>query len=132
MFNHSPINSYDIDGVIFINNSIEGVYPGPNDIIITGRSFEEYVETISMLEKRNIFNKVFFNNLQFHEKTRESSGIHKAQVLNKLKNIGIKINCHFEDDPIQKNIIEHNCGSWLNVIHLDHNLTEKENVRHEA
>ena len=127
-----PINSYDIDGVIFINDSIEGVYPGPNDIIITGRSFEEYVETIKMLEKRNIFNKVFFNFAKFEEKTRVSSGLHKANVLNSLRKKGIIINCHFEDDPVQKQIIEEHCGSWLNIIHLDHNLTEKENIRHET
>ena len=38
-------------------------------------------------------------------------------------------NIMFEDDPIQKEVIERECP-WINVVHVVHELTEKENVRH--
>ena len=74
-------NSFDIDGVIYMGE-YGGVYPGPSDIIITGRSFEEEVATQQMLEKKGITNPVFYNKLPFDKKTRKSSGEHKARVLN--------------------------------------------------
>lgn len=123
------MNSYDIDGVVFINKDIDGVYPGPADIIITGRSFQESPETYKMLHERKISNAVFFNPLYFYEKTRESSGQHKADTLNSLHRKGLDIKIHFDDDEIQINIIKSQCP-WLEVIYLQHNLTTKENVRH--
>ena len=122
------INSFDIDGVITI-----GIYPGPDDVIITGRSFEETPETLAMLESRGISNKVFFNTLCFNEKTRLSSGTHKGNTLKKLISSGVNIGCHMEDDEIQKAEIERvltEAGiSTVTVVHIVHNLTEKENVR---
>ena len=123
------MNSFDIDGVIYIRKGLIGVRPGPKDIIITGRSFEEEVETIAMLESEGIYNQVFFNSMRFDQKSRESSGVHKANTLNRLKDEGYDIQIHFEDDPIQ--IIEiKKLAPWVNVVHLDHDLTYKENMRH--
>ena len=34
------INSYDIDGVIYMGEGLDGLRPGPKDIVITGRSVE--------------------------------------------------------------------------------------------
>lgn len=124
------MNSFDIDGVIYISKDIDGVYPGPNDIIITGRSYEEFRETRRMLESKGINNQVYFNPLPFQAKTRESSGKHKAKILNTLKRAGSNIMVHFEDDPIQKEVIERECP-WITVVHLVHDLCTKENVRHE-
>ena len=59
------MKGFDCDGVITI-----GLYPGPNGIIITGRSYEEMPETIKMLDKMGIRNPVYFNPLKFSEKTR--------------------------------------------------------------
>jgi hypothetical protein len=120
----NKINGFDIDGVITV-----GIYPGKNDIIISGRSFEEYPETISMLEKKGIFNRVYFNKLPFKKKTRQSSGFHKADTLNSLKEKGIIIDTFFEDDEIQYDVIKENCP-WIKLVHVSHNLTEKENIRH--
>lgn len=117
-------NSFDIDGVLTI-----GIFPGPNDIIITGRSFEESSETLEMLKNKGIVNDVYYNPLLYDEKTRVSSGKHKATTLNRLKDQGLEIGNHFEDDEIQKEIIERECP-WINVIHVVHNLTNKENCRH--
>jgi hypothetical protein len=72
------INSYDIDGVINMGDYV-GLQPGPNDIIITGRSVEEHDYTWEWLKKRNINNRVIFNCVDFKMKTRESSGEHKAK-----------------------------------------------------
>ena len=119
----NKITGFDCDGVITI-----GVYPGPNDVIITGRSYEEKAETDLLLENRGIENAIYFNPLRFNEKTRASSGQHKARTLLKLRQEGIIVENFFEDDPIQKSEIEKACD-WVNVVHLDHNLTEKENVR---
>jgi len=118
------IIGFDCDGVITV-----GIYPGPDDVIITGRSFEERPETEAMLRKKGIGNKVFYNPLPYEQKTRESSGEHKANVLLGLKEQGTVINVFFEDDEIQKEIIESRCP-WITVVHVVHNLTNKENERH--
>lgn len=129
MKNWKHINTFDIDGVIFVNEDIGGVYPGVNDVIITGRSAEEKAETERMLLKRKIRNKVYFNPLPFDQKTRRSSGEHKAAVLNRLLAEGYVIGCHFEDDEIQIAAINELCPQ-VPVIHLVHTLTNKENIRH--
>lgn len=123
------INSFDIDGVIYMGK-YGGVYPGPDDIIITGRSKEEEQETLDMLKHKGISNKVHFNPLPFDQKSRESSGKHKGRTLFYLEEIGYRFGCHFEDDPIQaeeiKKIMPH-----INVVLLQHDLVEKENVRRD-
>ncbi len=121
------VNSYDIDGVIFLDG-YEGVYPGPDDLIVTGRSIEEARDTLAMLASRRITNPVFFNNRPFVEKTRESSGYHKVQVLSMLISSGFQVGVHFEDDEIQKQIIEQ-AELPLKVVHFRHDLSDKENVR---
>ena len=101
------VNTFDIDGVIYIGPGITGIYPGPNDIIITGRSEEGRPKTQKMLQDRDIFNQVYYNPLPFDEKTRESSGKHKATVINELLMGGFDVKVHYEDDPIQASIIRH-------------------------
>jgi hypothetical protein len=123
------INTYDIDGVIYINKDIIGITPLSGDIIITGRSFEEIPETKNMLKSRNISNHVYYNMIPFDQKCRESSGIHKGNTLNLLKTIGYEVGVHFEDDEIQIEQIKI-IAPWVNIIHINHNLVEKENVRH--
>lgn len=124
-----PINTFDCDGVVQINKDIGGVYPGPKDVIITGRSYQEKPETDAMLLRRGIGNKVFYNQLAFDKKTRESSGEHKANTIKYLQKRGYKVKAHFEDDTIQAKIIAEKCPE-IKVILLVHNLTELENVRH--
>ena len=123
------INSFDIDGVIFMGNGVGGVYPGPDDIIITGRSKEEEEETIEMLHSKGIFNDVYFNPLSFDQKTRESSGAHKGRTMYYLEEMGIRIAIHFEDDPVQIEQINKIMPNVQTVL-LQHDLVEKENVRH--
>jgi hypothetical protein len=124
------INSFDIDGVIYMGE-YGGVYPGPSDIIITGRSFEEELATLQMLKKKGINNEVFFNPIPFDQKSRESSGKHKANILNDLRLFkGIKVGIHFEDDPIQAAVIRED-APHVQVVLLQHDLVEKENVWHE-
>ena len=53
------INSFDIDGVIYFGEEVNGVRPGEDDVIITGRSFTEREETEKMLRSRGIYNKVY-------------------------------------------------------------------------
>jgi hypothetical protein len=124
------VNTFDIDGVIYIDKVVGGVHPGPYDIIITGRSYEEIPETRRMLSARGIYNRVFFNRTKFDQKTREGSGLHKAQTINRLQKLGYTIMCHFEDDEIQARVIRENCPN-ITVVMLVHDLTNKENVRHE-
>lgn len=124
------INTFDIDGVIYINKEVGGIHPGPYDVIITGRSYEEMPETYRMLHGREIFNRVFFNRARFDKKTRESSGLHKAKTIKRLQRRGYKIMCHFEDDEIQAAVIRKECPN-VTVVMVVHDLTNKENVRHE-
>lgn len=119
------INAYDIDGVITV-----GIRPEPQDIIITGRSFEEETETLAMLNRRGIKNLVVFNPCAFADKTRQSSGEWKAWAINSLESqLGITIDTFFEDDNIQANVLKDRCPE-LKVVLLQHDLTEKENVEH--
>jgi hypothetical protein len=122
-------NTYDIDGVIFINKDVGGIYPGPTDIIITGRSFEEELETSAMLADRGIKNSVFYNSLTYDQKSRETSGKHKAKIIKWLFSNGTKVLVHFEDDEVQAEVIRRECPD-VHVVLLVHNLTNKENMRH--
>lgn len=123
------INTFDIDGVIYMGR-YGGVYPGPDDIIITGRSKEEEKETREMLEFKGITNDLYMNPLPYGQKSRKSSGQHKGRTMFYLEEMGYKIGVHFEDDPIQaeeiKKIMPH-----VNVVLLQHDLVEKENVRRD-
>lgn len=130
-FSHrKDINTFDCDGVIFINERVGGLYPGPDDVIITGRSFEEVPETSEMLLSRGILNKVYYNRCKFDDKTRKTSGMHKAETIKRLQKRGYTIMCHFEDDEIQSEIIRQQCPT-VTVVMVVHDLTNKENVRHK-
>ncbi len=122
------INSFDIDGVIYMGK-YGGVFPGPHDIIITGRSKEEEPETSAMLLSKGISNKVYMNPTAFDNKSREDSGRHKGRTLFYLEEIGMRFGIHFEDDPVQAEIIQ-KMMPHINVVLLQHELVEKENVRH--
>lgn len=97
------VNSYDIDGVIFMDGQVEGLRPGVNDIIITGRSYQQKDETLNMLRGRGINNFVYFNPLSRTDPAycKVVSGQHKARVIRTLYEIGVSVMIHFEDDPIQ-------------------------------
>jgi hypothetical protein len=123
------INTFDIDGVIYMGKGLRGVRPDPDDIIITGRSIEEAKATLTMLYQQGIFNQVFFNPIKYNEKTRASSGLHKARTIEMLIESGYDIMFHFEDDPIQIETIKNYCKK-VHVIAID-SPTEKENVRAE-
>ena len=123
------VKGFDIDGVIHLGSWGRGITPGANDIIITGRSFEEEPETLQFLHKNNIHNLVFFNPLPFDQKSRVSSGVHKANTINKLRDMGVEIEVFFEDDYIQVEEMKERCPQ-IKIVHIAHNLTLKENVRH--
>ena len=123
------INTFDIDGVIYLGE-YDGVYPGPNDIIVTGRSVEESVETLAMLDRKGIKNTVYFNPLPFDEKTRESSGRHKAEVILLIRSWGREHGVHFEDDEVQIAEIK-KLVPGVRIVHVVSDLVTKENVRHK-
>lgn len=124
------INTYDIDGVINMGADYMGLRPGPNDIIITGRSEDEADYTMKWLADNGIHNIVCFNPIKFEDKTRDSSGHHKASVINELiDKYNVNVGLHFEDDPVQADIIERLCPR-VKVVRIVHDLVEKENVWH--
>lgn len=122
-FSMNPINCFDFDGVIYYGKDSPGVFPGPNDILITGRSFEERDKTIAWCEKFGIHNQIYFSQVPEHLKTREISGYHKALTLRELLKTH-RIEKFFEDDERQKEIIEALVPE-VKVVHLVHNLTRK-------
>ena len=127
---NKPINSFDIDGVLWMGHSFNGVHPGADDIIITGRSIDERPETLAMLEDKGIHNPVYFQWTKFENKTREGSGQHKGNVLLALREQGIHIGIHFEDDEIQiAEILK--IVPDQKIVHLKHNLVPKHNVSHK-
>ena len=113
------INTYDIDGVISI-----GLTPRPEDVIITGRSYEEAQKTYEELHQLGIYNAVYFQPMNWDYTTRESSGVWKGQVLKQMIENGIMIGKHFEDDEIQKAEIEKIID--IPVVLISHNLTPKD------
>ncbi len=117
------VNTFDFDGVVYFGKENPGVRPAPEDIIITGRSFEERQKTETWCQKFGIKNQIIFSPIPEHLKTREISGFHKAITLRKLL-VTMKIAIHFEDDPVQKAIIEAMVPE-VKVVHLVHELTEK-------
>lgn len=100
-------NTFDLDGVVIVDGRIV-LRPNPDDIIITGRSVEESIGTLRLLRTNGVMNQVFFNPIRFHDKTRESSGIHKANTILSLCNSKAKnmIGFHYEDDEIQIKAIQ--------------------------
>ena len=120
------ITTFDMDGVITI-----GIYPGPNDVIITGRSIEEARETMVYLRNRGIFNAIYMNPSKYDDKSREGSGRYKARVISMLKEAGHEIEKHIDDDEIQ--IAEINkFHPDLPIVHVVSNLVNKENMRHSC
>jgi hypothetical protein len=122
-FHMKTISTFDIDGVIYFGKDSPGVRPGPDDIIITGRSWEESAETLAWCSRFGIKNQIHFSVIPKHLKTREISGFHKALTLRELSK-SYKIDMHFEDDPVQIEIIE-SMVPEVKVVHLVHNLTQK-------
>ena len=134
---YMKVNGFDIDGVIHLGDGVCGIHPGPGDVIITGRSFEEAPETLAFLRRNGIHNPVFFNQVEYDEKSREGSGFHKAETIKLLWRAGLTIEYFFEDDEVQKAEIERNLGEvkeiWrmpTEVIHVNNPHVKKENRRH--
>lgn len=118
--------AYDFDGVISI-----GITPrSKNDIIITGRCIDEQEHVRGILKERGIKCKVYFNPMTLAERgdhtveARTHSGNHKASTITRLKNEGINIVRFFEDDPIQKGLIQESHPD-LPVVHIVSELVEK-------
>ena len=121
------INTFDFDGVITL-----GIRPGQKDIIITGRSYEERNSTLDFLESQFIFNAVLFNPVEFSQKSRETSGLHKANRINELWESGTQVVNHFDDDEVQIAVIKQNLKYPTNIIHVNHGgLISFENKTHD-
>lgn len=120
------IFAYDFDGVVSI-----GIRPRfSDDIIITGRCQEESPYVFEKLSEMGISCNVMFNQMTLAERgdhtvqARTYSGLHKAKTIKELKEQGIEVVRFFEDDPVQKAIIEEHHPN-LDVVHIVSNLVEK-------
>ena len=116
------MNIFDFDGVVSV-----GVYPGPDDIIITGRTIEEAAIVAAYLTPREIFCPVYFNPITLADRTtgtdrsRTCSGNHKAAIISMLKENGVPIGNVFEDDILQLDILR-KIHPDLNYVWLVHEL----------
>ena len=120
------IFAYDFDGVVSI-----GIRPRfSDDVIITGRCQEEAPYVFAKLAEMGITTNVYFNQMTLAERgdhtveARTYSGKHKAKTIKDLANDGINVVRFFEDDPIQKEIIQENHPN-LDIVHIVSNLVEK-------
>lgn len=115
------ISGFDLDGVISIPGG--GVYPGKDDVIITGRCTTEWNKTREYLDSKKIYNYLYVNfDVKIDEKTDESSGNHKAKTIHYLLDIEkLRVINFFEDNEVQGKIIKEKCP-WVNVIILKHDL----------
>ena len=55
---------------------------------------------------------------------RKASGIFKGQMINMLKDLGVEIEMHFEDDPIQIKEIKKRCPN-ISIVHLKRDNEER-------
>ena len=118
------INSYDIDGVIYMGK-YDGLRPGPDDIIITGRSVCTEEETKKMLLEKGITNPLYMNEKREDYNNREQSAFHKAWTLFHLEQLGYHFGIHYDDDMVQiKKINE--MMPHINCVHVKHELVPKE------
>lgn len=93
----NKLNGYDFDGVI-----TAGVRPkSPSDVIITGRSYEESLETYSYLHRHGIYNAVYFMPYKFDDKHPNLSAEWKAFMIGMLN-----VETFHEDEIRQANIIK--------------------------
>lgn len=113
------INAFDFDGVISL-----GICPGPKDIIISGRSYEEAAYVNNILKERGIYNAVYFNTMKKEGRSRNDSGKHKANILSILMSNGVIIDKFFEDDEVQIKEIK-KVHPNLPVVHVKSDLVEK-------
>jgi hypothetical protein len=120
------VYGYDFDGVISI-----GISPmSKEDVIITGRCIDEKNLILNELRKRKIFNKVYFNPMTLQERgnhteeARTYSALHKAKKINELKETGLIVVRFFEDDELQKEIIQKSHPD-LEIVHVVSNLVQK-------
>ena len=120
------IFAYDFDGVVSL-----GIRPRfSDDIIITGRCQEESPYVFEKLSEMGISCNVMFNQMTLAERgdhtvqARTYSGLHKAKTIKELKEQGIEVVRFFEDDPVQKAIIEENHPN-LEVVHIVSDLVQK-------
>jgi hypothetical protein len=121
------MNSYDIDGVIYLGEGRKGLLPRPEDVIISGRSWDEYGTTQDQFTKLGVPVEcvIYLAPWNITYKTRRLSGLHKANTLNMLIGMMNKdIQIHFEDDPVQADIIRQFVPG-IEVVMITHNLTEK-------
>jgi len=117
---------YDFDGVVSI-----GVTPRfSDDIIITGRCIDEKEYVFEKLKELGVTSNVYFNPMTLAERgnhtvqARTYSGQHKARTIKKLREEGYNLTRFFEDDPIQKAIIEE-ANPDVEVVHIVSSLVQK-------
>lgn len=120
------MNSYDIDGVIYLGEGRKGLLPREEDVIITGRSIDEYDVTTKQFRGLGIPPSIviYMAPWPFDQKSRRKSGLHKAYTLLQLLGQGKDIQIHFEDDPVQADVIRQFVPQ-IEVVMITHNLTEK-------
>ena len=101
------VNMFDFDGV-----TREGNHPSPGDVIITGRTFEEFEIVVEYLKKHHLMVPVYFNPVHLRDRgnhcdaARQHSGMHKVKIIQLLKDNEVNIGKFHEDDPIQAELIK--------------------------
>ena len=102
------MNVFDFDGVVSTGN----YSPQSNDVIVTGRCFDECEVVYSYLQENNLSGvAVFFNPISISFRgdhtigARTISGLHKTDVIDKLRKNGCFIDKIYEDDPLQAKLI---------------------------
>lgn len=116
------INGFDFDGVVSL-----GITPGENDVIISGRCFDEAPYVNKILRDRGIMNAVYLNPIAYKyrgDKTKAArtiSGEHKADVIAALEYNRVIIDKFFEDDELQASIIKKR-HKKVNIVLVKSNL----------
>ena len=104
------VDVYDFDKVI-----TNGVYPSNRDVIVTGRSYEEYSYVYEYLKRNHIpLIPIYFNPIELkyretdNDNARIRSAYHKVSIVKLLLANRVPIRNFYEDEPIQYAIIKAN------------------------
>lgn len=105
------MKAYDIDGVISIGHK-----PTKDDIILSGRGYDYYQQTIKDLEKWGVTEYLCLILAPYKQEWMAGkswvAGAWKAEMINRLG-----ITEYYEDDPAQYEVIKNNCPN-CNIIKI--------------
>lgn len=112
------LNGYDIDGVLLPYNGAEGLVPQEPYIIVSGRNYTQFYNTVNKLREKGIYGPIL---LRPSSKVgdRVQSGEWKANVINFAG-----VTTFYEDEDLQAEIIRKECPNCKVIMVTEGRINE--------